>query len=579
MGFLKIFEKSSKGNARRAYEQELALTERKAETCLKKGDYLCAATAYQLLAKIAEEMDDLDNAIIFYKKAVQYSEADHRVFNIAWIYRLIGNILFKQKKYREAIEAAAKSAEYFIKSGSIYAAQWSYNLAARSSEAKNDVYSAIRFYKKSLQLADDPEVKAEVDRLRKASPHPMVLELTDKKQLKEGQQAEFKIVVENNSMEPIRKVRLVNKDETVLEEINDLKPYEEKYFSYKVTGRVGVLKPSYRKVLWENGIGDIFEEEIDPTEVRIVPNVEVITSINPEARLSRPSDFIILVKNKSSSKIRKVGISANFPDSLKVTPLTKTSFEAVGPGEEKGAVFAVTPLLVGETKITNITIKYKDEFGVNYEEKVEPFLVEEIIKEPEVKKSYKQITSELGKTGVEYLKMMENRRSEIDVNPHPISQEEFVRLTKTYPSAQRGYVLNHTSVEHVAAHIVDACSAMTLLSTHKFEKEQLFLFSGVNLDTVYLLTVAVKEDGGPITILFKAYSNKKEALDKFITACSDLVEYTIMVMTSAKEVEKIEVNQVVKIIDSIIQRSNIGADIAKNKETVVKDSVVQRAQI
>ena len=94
-----------------------------------------------------------------------------------------------------------------------------------------------------------------------------------------------------------------------------------------------------------------------------------------------------------------------------------------------------------------------------------------------------------------------------------------------------------------------------------------------------MLTVAVKEDGGPITILFKAYSNKKEALDKFITACSDLVEYTIMVMTSAKEVEKIEVNQVVKIIDSIIQRSNIGADIAKNKETVVKDSVVQRAQI
>ncbi len=579
MGVLGLFEKNVKQMNSVDYQKEQLLAEKRVENCLKRGDYLCASMSYQLLAKVAEERQDFDNAIKFYRKAIEYSETDHRTFNIAWLYRLIGNILFRQKKYTEAMQTATKSAEYFIKAGSLYAAQWSYNLAAKSSESKGDIYSALRFYKKSLELGEDPGVQEEINRLRKISPHPIVLELTDKKQIKEGEQAQFKIIVENNSTEPIRNVRLINKDENVLEELNDLKPYEERYFSYKVIGRVGILKPSYRKVLWENAVGDSFEEEIEPTEVRIIPNIEVITSINPEARLNKPSDFIILVKNKSSSKIRRVDISAKFPDSLKVTPLTKTSFDFVEPGEEKGAVFAVTPLLVGETKISNITIKYKDELGVEYEDKVEPFLVEEIDKEPEVKKTYKEIASELGKTGVEYLKAIEKRRSEIDISAHPISEEEFVRLTKTYPSAQRGYTLNHVSIDHVTTHIIDACAAMTLISIHKFEKENLFLFSGINLGTIYLLTVAVKEQDGLITVLFKSYSNKKEVLDKFIMACSDLVEYTIMVMTSAKEVEKIEVNQVVKIIDSIIQRSNIGADVAKNKETIVKDSVVQRTNV
>ena len=578
MGLLNLFEKDGRAINKVDYEKEVVLAGKNAAECIKKGDYLGASFSYQLVARIADEREDYENATLLYKKALEYSKIGGTDFSIGWLYRTISNLLFNQKKYTDTIENSTKAAEYFVKAGSIYAAQWSYNLAAKSAEAKGDVYSALRFYRKSLSLGDDPGINEEINRLKKVSAHPLVLELTDRKQIKEGEQAEFRIIVENNSMEPMRKVKLINKDENVLEEINDLKPYEERYFSYKVVGMVGLLKPSYRKVLWENGVGDTFEEEIEPTEVRIVPNIEIITSINPAARLNKPSDFIILVKNKSSSKIRDVQITANFPDSLKVMALTKTDFEHVGPGEEKGAVFSVTPLLVGETKITSITVKYNDEFGVGYEEKVEPFLVEEIVKEQEVK-TYKQMASELGKTGIEYLKAIEKRKNEIDVNPHPISQEEFVRLTKNYPSMQRGYTLNHTSVDHVATHIVDACSGMTLISVHKFEKESLFLFSGINLDKIYLLTVAVKEEGDLINVLFKAYSNKKEVLDKFIAACADLVEYTIMVMTSAKEVEKIEVNQVVKIIDSIIQRSNIGADIAKNKETVVKDSVVQRVQL
>ena len=105
----------------------------------------------------------------------------------------------------------------------------------------------------------------------------------------------------------------------------------------------------------------------------------------------------------------------------------------------------------------------------------------------------------------------------------------------------------------------------------------MFLFSGVNLDTVYLLTVAVREEEGLLNVLFKAYSNIKEKLENFLNNIADIVEYTSMVMSSAKEVEKIEVKQVIKIIDSIVQRSQIGSPSAKTKETVIKDSVVQRS--
>ncbi|MBI4163593.1 MAG: hypothetical protein HY512_01910 [Candidatus Aenigmarchaeota archaeon] len=579
MGILTVFEKNSREMKESDYKKEQRLTEERIKKCLQKGDYLCASLSYQLLAKVAEERQDYDSAVNLYKKALDNLKEGGTPFGIGWLYRLISNILFKQKKYNETIENAIKSAEYFVQSGSIYAAQWSYNLAAKAAEAGQDFYTAMRFYKKSLLLADDDGVKQELERLKKISPHPIILELVDRKQIKEGEEAQFKIIVENNSLEPIRKVKLVNDNMDVIEEIDRLGPHEEKYFSYKTVGRVGTLKPSYRKIFWENSIGDTFEESIDSAEIRVVPNIEVITSINPPARLNKPSDFIVLIKNKSESKIKGVQIYARFPDSLKVIPTTKTYFESINPDEEKGAVFSVTPIIVGETKITNIVVRYRDELGVKYEENIEPFFVKEIVAEPEIKKSYKEVVNELGKTGIEYLKTIEKKRREIDVGAHPISQEEFLRSTKTFFSEQRGYTLDHISLDHVVSHILDACSSMTLISSHKFENESLLLFSGINLGTIYLLTIGVKEDGGLVNVLFKGYSNRKDSLGNFVGACADLVEYTTMVMSSAKEVEKIEVNQVIKIIDSIVQRSKIGADIAKNKETVVKDSIVQRAQV
>ncbi len=563
--------------SRSDYEKELVETERKVAECLRKGDNECASIRYQLLAKFAEEREDYPAAIEAYKKALRYAEANGKPFNVGWIYRLTSNILFKEKKYSETIEYSTKAVDFFIKAGSIYAAQWSYNLAAKSAEAQGDVYTAIRFYKKSYTLSSDDGIKEELNRLKKLAPYPLVLELVNKKQVKEGEEVEFRIIIENNSPEPLKKVKLIGKYDNVIQEINDLGPHEEKYFSYKTTGKVGILKPGYKKIFWENAIGDSFEEPIEAAEVRVSPDVEVMTSINPAPRLNKPSNFIILVKNKSSSRIRNVEISADFPDTLKIPSKTQTFFDKIEPQSERGSVFSVIPLSISESTIKNIHVKYRDELGEFHTDKINSFIIEEAIREPEMRKSYGDIQKELGQTGIQYLKTIESKRRELQVSPHPISIEEFIRMTTALQTAERGYTLGNVHSDHISAHIIDACSQMALISHNKMDGEQLFLFSGIEMGTIYLLTAAIKEEEKFVNVLFKAYSNKPEKMGKFLNNCADIVEYTTMVMSSAKEVEKIEVNQVIKIIDSIVQRSQIGSPSAKNKDLIIKDSVVQRS--
>ena len=563
---------------RKELEEEIKRMLEIADKQMKTGDYFSASFSYQEIAKLAEEKGDNDTAIKYLEIAAQYSLNDSRFYTAGWHYRELANLHFKKKEYAKTIENAKKAAELLIKANSVYAAQWAYNLASKAAEASGDVYTALRYCKLSLTLGEDAEIKEEMEKLKKKAPRPLVLEIVDKKEAKEGDEIEFRVIVENNSMESIKKVKLLDKYNKLISEVDDLGPHEEKYFSFKSTARVGRAKPAYNKISWENIIGDSFEEQIESVEVNVAPNVEIIVSSNPPLRLNKESNFIILTRNKSSSPIKNVKVFAVFPDSLVANNLTKTVFERIGPEEEKGAVFSITPTVVGESKVTRIKVAYEDEYGLSHENIAEPFILKESIGQENGKKTIVQMAHSLGKTGIEYLKNIEGRRREIQLNPHPLSQEEYVRLTASYFSSERGYTLRGVTAESLSVHVMEACDCMALISSHNFDREKLFLFSGSNIDTVYLLTVAIKEaDEGLVNALFKAYSNKKDNIEKFISNMADIVEYTSMVMSSAKEVEKIEVNQVIKIIDSIVQRSQIGPVSAKNKELTIKDSVVQRS--
>jgi len=61
---------------------------------------------------------------------------------------------------------------------------------------------------------------------------------------------------------------------------------------------------------------------------------------------------------------------------------------------------------------------------------------------------------------------------------------------------------------------------------------------------------------------------------------SEILKYTIIAMSFATEIEKIEVKETINIVDSVVQRSKIGEKLRKKgKDVQIKDSVVQKTEL
>ncbi len=541
----------------------------KIEKQLAKNDHFSASFSYQALAKLAEDKGLLDEAIKYTQLAGEYSSKENKFHTSGWHYKALAELYFKKQEYSNSVGSALKSADLLLKEKNIYAAQWSYNLAARASEIQGEIYTAIRYYKKSLELATDDQITQEIERLKKKISHPLVIESVSKKELIEGDQAEFNLTIENNNQEVLKNVAILDSKNNILESLEELLPNQQKTSSFKMTATVGFLKPGYRKIRWENVYGDSFEQDIDPETVKAKPKVYFHALCNSPFRLNKPADFIILLKNNSITGLKHVEFSAKFPDSLKIKPETKTHFEKISPGEEKGCVFSIVPLVIGESRILDIKAKYSDEFGNKYEELSSPITLREILEQP--------VTENIPGIG-NHLKSIGIKTSKLNLSPYPISEHEYITLTKSYISIEKGFTLSHISADHLVSHVLDACEPMALIASREFEEEKLFLFSGINLDNLYLLTICVRQENNLVNVFFKLYSNKKEEAQKMLDAVSEIVSYSSMVLSSAKEVEKIEINQVIKIIDSIVQRSQIGSEKGAGS-LKIKDSVIQKSDV
>ncbi len=528
----------------------------KIEKQVSAKDYLSASFSCQFLAKKAEEHQDTGSSIRYTELAIKYSLLDQRFHAAGWLYRTLADLYFKKEEYPKSIENAVKSAECFLRENSNYAAQWSYNLAARASELQGEFYAAIRFYKKSLGLGEDEEIEKGVEKLKKKIPHPLVFLSAAKESAEEGEDLEFKISIENTSCEPLKGLKISGIDGNTIQEIGRLGPHEERALAIKATAHIGFRFPC-RKISWENTVGDKFDQKIEPVKINVIPKIDILVSCNQPVRLNRPSDFIIIVKNNSSAAIHHIEASAKFPDGAASAAGTKTHSGHIFPGEERGFVFSITPKAVGEFEIRQIKVSYNDDYGMRHEGAAPPFKIKSVVEE--AAKGRINAENPLSKEFVQRLKILESRRGKISMAPHPISEEEYIKLTKYYNSAETGYTLDHISLDHLISHILDACEPFTLISSMDFEGEKLFLFSGIEFDRVYLLTVALKREASLINVLFKAYSNIKDGVKEFLENISQTVSYSSMIMNAAKEVEKIEVSQAIKIIDSIIQRSQIGS--------------------
>ncbi len=586
MGFFELLKEEGKAKLSKSqYEKHRQeLLERIGEA-LSGGDGYRAASLYQILARLSLGMGRYETCLEYLMKGAECSERAGKDFNTGWLYRIAGHVALEKKDYTRAVQYALKAAGYFRKTGCTYAVQWSYNLAAEASELKGDLHSAINHYRKSLEIEGDRDIEKRLEALKGKIPRPLIRAYASRESVKEGEGCKFTIRIENRGKGVLKGIRLTDREGRVIEKLDRLCPGDSRAFSYDCSGKLGVLHCRYRHVLWQGPQG-VLEMGIVPMDVRVVPNMGVSISINPRLRLGRPSDFVVLIKNRSSSPVFDVRFHMEFPKEIRVRRETRDSFESILPGDEKGIVYTLVPTIVGESIKRGVEIEYRDGDGNKYRESVSPVVFRQALRgEVPPGRTGDEAGNILGPEGLKHLERAGKKRGYIRglITANPMSEGGYLALAGRLNSCSRGFSLGGVGMDTISSHILEECRVLTLIGMRELRHERLFLFAGRSQTgmRVYLLTAAVKKDGDIFNVLFKAYSDRKEGLEEFLDNIADIVKYTIITMNFAKEVERIEIKKVINIIDSIVQRSNIGGGRGelKSRELTIKDSVVQRSGV
>ncbi len=553
---------------------------REAKRNLRKKNYENAASLYKKASLLAHKIGD-KKAVEYALEAVKYNLKIKKYFGVGWSYRNAAMFSKDFKDFDNAISFAMKAIDYFSKTNSFYAVQWCYNIAGEASEERKDYFSAARYYRKSLEIKKKQTIEKRLERILKEVPHPTIEQIPDRQEVREGEEVTFKIRIKNESPETLSDICVFNEDNEKLCFLENVEPGNEKLFTLKERAKeVGMMDSPFKKIQWKTKEKQ-FEDEIEPSEVLVKPNIEIKPYLKNKPEVGGYSYFVISVKNNSSSPITNVRLNVDFPIELKVKPITGYLLEKILGKEEKGFVFEILPTIVGKTRIEP-EIKFEDCEGLEHRERMESFLLEEVIEPPKSMDIGEPLSRPLPKEDIERVKKLQDLKKYISsvMVPLEISEPEYISMTKNFYNVTRGYTLRGVDIENVSKHILEECKETKLVGAHKFEDETLYLFAGQSTreKRTYLLTAVAKEDGKLVHIAFKLYSDKEENLEDILSKIAEIIKHTIVIMSLATEVEKIEVRKTINIIDSIVQRSEIGTK-EEDKEIKVKDSVVQRTEL
>jgi hypothetical protein len=579
-----LFEIIVHGRRLRDSGKKLAEIEESISRAEAKGEHTRAYALLHMAGRMAAMNRDYSSACAYYLRGASCGTESSSAFRAGWSYRMAAQCYFDSGDFRNAILHALEAASRFQKAGSIYAAQWSYCLAARAAEGRHDYHSAIRHYSMANSIVMDGEIEGRMDALKKKVPHPVIDYWASSEEVKEGECVKFELNVENHSPDAISNIKVIDAGGKAVETIEKLYPGEFRIIQSIETGSGSEMKSIWRKIAWDTG-GETIEERLRVLRALVVPNVRTSVRIEPRLRMGRSSDFIFMVKNLSSSPLRDVTLCIKFPEEVNVTSKGPADFASIGRGEEKGAVFELVPVSVGEMMIRNATVSYTGMDGRKFCQTVNPIVLRESLSEPmEMPQcATEEIVKKIGEEGFKKLERARQKKRCLEnaIVPFPMHEQNYVHMAASLFSLHGGFTLSGVSPDDIAEHVLEECAMFHLSAIHKTKREKLMMFSGKAAaeERTYLLTVGIKAREKVIDLLFSAYSEKEDGLREILNNISELLKYVIVVMNSAREVEKIEVNEVINIIDSIVQRSQIGAQgELRDGAVTIKDSIVQRSQ-
>ena len=162
-----------------------------------------------------------------------------------------------------------------------------------------------------------------------------------------------------------------------------------------------------------------------------------------------------------------------------------------------------------------------------------------------------------------------------------MSTGQFLELSSGGYSAEAGLNFEGVSVDQILSFLMQTCTNRL----YKVEERSvdggkiLYLSSeSIGEKAYYLLTVLIKEEQGLTQVILRAVSDKIHGLQGFLNEIVSELRHLVSTVRSAREIGLIKHEQVINIIDSVVQRSNISVD-GSSGSVNVHDSAVQRSEI
>ncbi|MBN2102135.1 MAG: tetratricopeptide repeat protein [Candidatus Aenigmarchaeota archaeon] len=549
----------------------------------KEKNYGKAVDKYREAAGFFRDVKNFEKSTKCEKNIIERAEKEGREFDIAWAHRGIALDLYELGEYDEAVKNAKTAAKNFGSANSFYAVKWCYNDIAMIFESKKDIVSALEYYNKSNSIERENEIEKKIDVLMNSISHPTVNQSSDKVRVVDGENVRFTLKLKNETKEKIENIYVMDENGSTLNLIDSLKPSQEKEFSYDVKAKGTYAEPPYFSVVWKSPEGNILQRKIERTTVEVDQKVNVNLHVKNKLTYGKETYFAITVKNQSTTPIQNVKLHLTFPIELKVKAVTGYKIENIGPEEEKSFIFKIVPLNVGKNFIENAFIEFTNEKFEQIKIPIKDFILEEVFENEQlpVKSEPKPLTE---KEMMKVEKIHEDKKYIYTVLAGKKTElPEYVSLTKKLHSETYGYTLKGVDTKTVYMHVMEELKSLYVVSTHWNQTSSVLMFSAQSFDgETYLLTVALDMKGDTCNVAFRIYSSKEKDLKEILVKIADIINYTIIILSMAKEIEKIEVKEVINIIDSVVQRSKLGTAMPNpekgDKKIEIKDSVVQRTE-
>ncbi len=537
------------------------------------------SSLFQEAARISHLLGDR-KAIEYYAESAKISLGLGDRYNAGWSYRNAALMCFEFGDYEGSVKYSLKALGMFRKENVRYGLQWCYNLIGEAEEKLGKASSAVKYYTKSLEIAGDDEIEKRVRGLMKSVPNLSVRQWSDKSSAREGETVEFFISLTNSSGSGIRNIRIIGGDSSVLSELETLGPGEEKVFSAKIKRVKDSPSSPFRRIKWNTPDGEEFETAVGEIRTESRPDVEMRAYFDQKPVLGKQSHFVIFVRNRSDSDISDVRLILVFPVEIKVNPVSGYSIKRIGPGEEEGFVFRILPTVIGKTLLRPSVIYVQGK--ESYEEAMKPFFIEESLEIPRDKNMGNLSPSRVSPEAMRKLTSVQEAKREMSrkFEKKTLSEPDYIRRKENLFSCSRGFSLKDVRLPEVISNVREEMRDFYPVGEHKSGDHCLLLYSARSDEDkrLVLVTFLIKEVKGIVHVALKLYTNREKGMKEFADRFTDVMRFTISTLNLATEVQKVEIKEIVNIIDSVVQRSNIGRDDTedRNKKIKIKDSLVQK---